>query len=244
MSIVLDNGEVVPEEDTLWIEPIPEQEYVLNYLGHRFSKFNGDPKLEVYFRIHGTKFEGRYVARYLNIASFKVTGEGTAWKPKRSGDLRDEFAKIFGKEKLENVRPDRIPLRKWFSAQRIIGRVEMCKFNVKHEEIAEGAQQPKVEKLIRLVRQDDLDGNKDNSSPLPCLTFNSPLPTQPQPHLVENGSRQDELKVSAISDGNDKHWFYKEETERAKQMGAKTPDDVEQMTNGRVPAKKAEWFIY
>jgi hypothetical protein len=28
------------------------------------------------------------------------------------------------------------------------------------------------------------------------------------------------------------------------QMGAKTPDDVEQMTDGRVPADEAKWFMY
>jgi hypothetical protein len=243
MSIVLDNGEVVPEEDTLWIEPIPEHEYALEYTGHRFSKFSGDPKLEIYFSIQGTQHDGRHVARFYNIESFSKTESGMRWIPKPSGDLPKEFVALFG-PLVKEARRDRIPVRKWFSAQPIVGKVVMSTKNRNKEEIPEGAQRPKVAKLIRLIDSDGFKGNGGNSSPLPCLTFNSPLPTQPQPHLVENGSRQDELKVSAISDGNDKHWFYKEETERAKQMGAKTPDDVEQMTDGRVPTDEAEWFMY
>ena len=166
--------------ESLWIEPIEGGNYQLRYVDYSTSKFRNSNKLQVCFQIVGSQYAGRQVKRFYNIDVTK----GGRWKPAKGGHLLRELITVFGEE-CKSIRADRIPLAKLFHDRLVLGTVVMCKKDANNEDVPEGAQTPKVEKLLSKI-----DRNDGNPS-FPCPTQphsslpNHPLPTPSHPTLVE-----------------------------------------------------------
>ncbi len=252
MDIVLDNGEILPDErESIWIEPIPEGEYTLAFIGYRPWSFNGAPKLEVYFRITDTDYAGRVVARYWNIESIS-DADGKPkwkrkWKAKRSGGQVTDLVRLFGK-RAKSFRPDRIRVRKLFSPQNVIGIVAMSEVNTQKEEVPVGAQSPIVRKLLRIEETEE----EGNSSHIPCSTLLSSPSPPPDGNPQEAVGLRDSADQLGSLNGPDLGILPQSDDLKLidKLIGeevAKTPEDIEKLTGGRISAKTAHdlhWFFH
>jgi hypothetical protein len=92
------------------------------------------------------------MVRYYNVLARTPDGHSDqAWLPKPIGDLRRELVSLFGeREDLTAVRESRLPLKKWFKAQDVVGLIERVEKDGRGNEVPELAQQAKVARLLRL----------------------------------------------------------------------------------------------